>query len=409
MIESGKVSVEKPEAKRANKVSQTRKADVFLSAGTPVERILFFQRTIGNQAVQKLIESGALQAKLRIGQPGDVYEQEADRVADAVMRMPEPQAVSQEDPHIQRVCQGCEEEELLQTKELSGQNVETSSDLESRINAIRGGGQPLAESERGFFEPRFGHDFSQVRLHTDTRAAETAQAVNARAYTVGQDVVFGTGQYVPGISEGRRILAHELTHVVQQQGNVLKIQRSVASNYNVIKDNLSYGILDWAITDEEASEVLEKLDNLSQNDLQDTVQEMRRDEILGRLFDNVSDSDEIRFADLLSIIREVERELSGMPDCCKEALRTIDRIISSGRALRALLGAAPFITLIGENPAHAAVQVLITNWDIYALAVRSVDPIVKNRVYTVVTLHLLEHQNTPEEEFWRRMEALWSL
>ena len=90
MIESGKVSVEKPEAKRANKVSQTRKADVSLSAGMLVERILFLQRTIGNQAVQRLIKSGTLQAKLKIGQRGDKYEQEADRVADAVMRMPEP-------------------------------------------------------------------------------------------------------------------------------------------------------------------------------------------------------------------------------------------------------------------------------------------------------------------------------
>jgi len=77
-------------------------------------------------------------------------------------------------------------------------------------------GQPLDAGTRAFMEPRFGHDFSQVRVHSDANAAESARAVNALAYTVGGDVVFGTGQYSPGTSEGRRFLAHELTHVVQQ-------------------------------------------------------------------------------------------------------------------------------------------------------------------------------------------------
>src|SRR5712691_7910193 len=77
-------------------------------------------------------------------------------------------------------------------------------------------GQSLDAGTRAFMEPRFGHDFSQVRVHTDARAAESARAVNALAYAVGHDVVFGTGQYTPGTSEGQRLLAHELTHVVQQ-------------------------------------------------------------------------------------------------------------------------------------------------------------------------------------------------
>ena len=78
--------------------------------------------------------------------------------------------------------------------------------------------RPLAESEHAYFEPRFGVDFSQVRLHSDAQAAESARAVNAKAHTLGQDVVFGTGQDKPGTSEGRRLMAHELTHVVQQSG-----------------------------------------------------------------------------------------------------------------------------------------------------------------------------------------------
>jgi hypothetical protein len=77
-------------------------------------------------------------------------------------------------------------------------------------------GQPLDAETRAFVEPRFGHDFSQVRVHTDGRAAESAEAVNAHAYTVGRDIVFDAGQYAPGTSEGQKLIAHELAHVVQQ-------------------------------------------------------------------------------------------------------------------------------------------------------------------------------------------------
>ena len=79
-------------------------------------------------------------------------------------------------------------------------------------------GQPLDSSTRAFFEPRFRHDFSEVRAHTDAAAAESARAVNALAYTVGQDVVFGAEQYAPQTSDGRRLFAHELVHTIQQKG-----------------------------------------------------------------------------------------------------------------------------------------------------------------------------------------------
>src|SRR5881398_1945464 len=79
-------------------------------------------------------------------------------------------------------------------------------------DVLNSSGQPLDEGTRAFMEPRFGHDFSQVRVHTDERAAESAEAVNALAYTAGQDVVFGGGQYEPGTNEGKKLLAHELTH-----------------------------------------------------------------------------------------------------------------------------------------------------------------------------------------------------
>ncbi len=81
---------------------------------------------------------------------------------------------------------------------------------------LRSSGEPLDAATRSFFEPRFGHEFNQVRVHTDTKAAESARAVNASAYTMGKHVVFGSGQYAPSTMDGRRLIAHELAHVVQQ-------------------------------------------------------------------------------------------------------------------------------------------------------------------------------------------------
>ena len=85
---------------------------------------------------------------------------------------------------------------------------------------LRGTGQPLDPATRGQMEPRFGHDFGRVRVHADGPAAESARAVNAHAYTVGSDIVFAAGRYAPQTDSGRRLLAHELTHVIQQAGAV---------------------------------------------------------------------------------------------------------------------------------------------------------------------------------------------
>ena len=113
-----------------------------------------------------------------------------------------------------------EEEEVVQAKQSPGHSptetpaVTTPTDAPANATSISG--QSLRESERTFFEPRFGYDFSRVRLHTDSRAITRAQALNARAYTVGRNIMFGAGQYRPGTYAGQLLLAHELTHVVQQ-------------------------------------------------------------------------------------------------------------------------------------------------------------------------------------------------
>ncbi len=165
---------------------------------------------------QKRLLGGTFQAKLRINQPGDPFEREADRVAEQVMRMPAPGL-----PH--RSKKGGEED-VFQTRSVVqrrvGGDVGTQAEVPPVVHdVLRSPGRPLDPATRAFFEPRFGHDFSAVRIHTDARAAESARAVNALAYTVGRDVVFGAGQYAPGTGEGQRLLAHELTHVVQQSNN----------------------------------------------------------------------------------------------------------------------------------------------------------------------------------------------
>jgi len=188
-----------------------------------------------------------VQAKLTISQPGDKYEQEADRVADRVMSMPEPAG------RLQRECSDCEDEtqrqpkdeeeeeasaKLLQrqdappnleeeeepptaaAKERPGQKPVVSLGVTADIQGLRSsGGQALSPATRAFMEPRFGHDFSRVRVHTDAKAADTAQSVQAKAFTVGRDIVFGGGQYASDSQGGRRLLAHELAHVVQQKNS----------------------------------------------------------------------------------------------------------------------------------------------------------------------------------------------
>ncbi|MCC4769555.1 DUF4157 domain-containing protein [Methanosarcina sp. DH2] len=182
------------------------------SSGSPADRILQLQRTAGNQAVQRLIKSRALQAKIRVGQPNDIYEREADRVAEQVMRMP--------DPVLQRKCTMCDENEkkVLQAKESQGQLLATQGQSMPPLvhQVLSSPGQPLDPGTRAFMEPRFDHDFSRVKVHLGAAAEQSAREMNAHAYTVGHNMVFDAGRFAPGTHEGRRLIAHELTHVVQQ-------------------------------------------------------------------------------------------------------------------------------------------------------------------------------------------------
>lgn len=168
------------------------------------------QQAAGNLAVQNLFRAGMIQAKLSVSQPGDSDEQEADRVAERVVSSASAGIIQRKCAPCAEgtTCPKCEEEEKVQTKEKPGHTPHIDSKAASQITSLRGGGQPLPPSARAFFEPRFGQDFSQVRVHTDGRAAESARAIQARAFTAGQDVVFGAGEYGPETCRGRKLLAH---------------------------------------------------------------------------------------------------------------------------------------------------------------------------------------------------------
>ncbi len=190
-----------------------------LSAASPVARM---QGSAGNAAIHRLLRSRIAQTKLTVSRPGDEPEREADRVAGQILRMPAPGAapsVVQVPTIAQRACRECEEEMkgTLDAKHSASDPPDVSPEVESYL--ARGhAGQPLADSTRAYFEPRFGRDFGNVRVHTDGPAADSAAALQARAYTVGSDVFFAASEYAPESRAGRSLLAHELTHVVQQGG-----------------------------------------------------------------------------------------------------------------------------------------------------------------------------------------------
>jgi hypothetical protein len=253
-------------------------------------------------AIRNLLYPPRLQPKLTVGPPDDAFEREADRTAEAVMRMPEgavpvAQGAAGTPPALQRACPACEEEmrrqpeeeqeqlrrqpaeeeeqeirrqpaeqmeeeqvrrqpaeqmeeeqvrrqpaeepaeerreerpaspeeeeekaeiggRVIQAKARPAEVPEITPDLAPRLASLQRGGAPLPAAERSFFEPRFGSDFGGVRIHADAAAADLAGSLKARAFTLGGAIVFGRGEYAPGSTSGRRLLAHELTHAVQQ-------------------------------------------------------------------------------------------------------------------------------------------------------------------------------------------------
>jgi hypothetical protein len=175
-----------------------------------------------------------LQTKLKIGGINDRYEQEADRVAEQVMRMPDPQINSsnEHNRHTQVA-------PLIQRKASNIQIGGTSEAPPIVHDVLRSSGHPLDQTTRGFMEPRFGHDFSRVRLHTDAKAAQSAREVGALAYTVGNNIVLSDHQSMYESTSRQRIIAHELTHTIQQTGGSSNDSHMSSPKHNPAEGNFN--------------------------------------------------------------------------------------------------------------------------------------------------------------------------
>ena len=194
----------------------------------------FFAKAGGGNFFEPATATAAppVQMKLTVNKPGDKFEQEADRMADKVMRMPAPAGPDEKlqrapDDKLQKA-----PEEKVQRAELKDDKIQKKEDdklmrkgdgtpavaagTQSAIRQKTSGGQPLSADVRGYMEPRFGADFSQVRVHHDPEAASLSNQLSARAFTHQNHVFFSRDQYQPGTSEGKQLLAHELTHTIQQ-------------------------------------------------------------------------------------------------------------------------------------------------------------------------------------------------
>ncbi len=222
-------------------------------------------RPIGHSFANVMIQAPAasvVQPKLAIGEPGDKYEQEADNVAAQVVQQINSPAVSSKNQKSVQRQQASEEEELqmkpvadviqrvktseeeeLQMKSAADSGRNASADLETSISQARGGGQSLNDSIRQPMEQAFGADFSGVKVHTDGKSDQLNQSIQAKAFTTGEDIFFRQGEYNPGNKGGQELLAHELTHVVQQSGSKVQAKlvnqsSSLSSHSGLVQRNL---------------------------------------------------------------------------------------------------------------------------------------------------------------------------
>jgi cytochrome c2 len=197
--------------------------------------------TIAQKKQNPFFKGMPVQRKLTIGAVNDPCEIEADRVADQVVGMSEsqvqPQTASQTGALVQRKCAACEEEQIqkksigdsvtpiVQRKTAGAESGTASNAITNQINNSKGGGTSMDKSTSSYMESRFGTDFSGIRIHTDNNAIQMSRELNAQAFTVGNDIYFNEGKYNPGDNSGKHLLAHELTHTLQQEGVQRKVQR----------------------------------------------------------------------------------------------------------------------------------------------------------------------------------------
>jgi hypothetical protein len=272
-------------------------------------------------AVRAVLRGPRIQPKPGIGAVNDPAEREADRVADQVMRVPDT-AIQQSTAGgtIQRLCADCEDE--LQRKETNAADSHSGPPtpaMEAALGSL-GSGAPLPASERTFFEPRFGRRFDSVRIHRGSSAGTAARTIGARAFTFGNSIVLDSSQYAPGTHAGRALLAHELTHVVQQGAvgapQIVRrqtIHSSCAGQESVLQDA-------WAEGLRLTQQTIESLDNTWQS-----IRYGRTPAFLARMIENA-------FGDV-----GLAEGLTRLPGLIERYERIL-RGFQSGRTLRCDIG-----------------------------------------------------------------------
>jgi Domain of unknown function (DUF4157) len=260
--------------------------------------MLTLQQQAGNQAVQSLLRNGFIQAKLAVSNPDDPEEQEADQMADRVMRMKNGFPVSAPcscDGEAES-CESCQEKNaaIQRRADANSGRGDAIAAAESVPSILRNeNGHPLDAPTRAFFEPRFGRDFSGIRVHTSDAAAESARSVDAQAYTLGGNVVFAPGKYNPQTSGGRLLLAHELAHTIQQKSRTSRaaiqhrLQREPDDSPAPTSAAPSAAELDQqyqaALADARKTgnwqDAAEKLNGFNHEDIQERLAQLTRDDI----------------------------------------------------------------------------------------------------------------------------------
>jgi hypothetical protein len=210
-------------------------------------------RTLQSAPAASPLHAHVLQTQLAVGAADDPFEREAERTADAVMSprwsalaFGEGPVAASLTPIVQRAVGKAEPPKKKDEDDEKRKRVQRYSDgggpdmvpagIETSIRAMSAGGEPIAAPTRSVFESRFGYDFSHVRTHTGPTAAGAAVALSARAFTVGDHIFFGAGQYQPETAHGRRLLAHELTHTIQQRPAAARAARLLPAASRVQRD-----------------------------------------------------------------------------------------------------------------------------------------------------------------------------
>jgi len=228
--------------------------DIYLGKGKDNLQTTEGKKPVAHELTHVVQQDEVVQPKITVGAANDPLEHEADQVAEIVMKMPALPAaarvavdiglsihkrVTEEDDEVEEKPISAEVMPVVQRPE-TGDSFEVEDAIEEKIKSLKGQGSPLPDETRSFMEPRFGADFSGVRLHADNESAELNRALSAQAFTHGQDIYLGEGKTNLETTEGKRLLAHELTHVVQQSSvSLLRRQAATPTETNIPETNVN--------------------------------------------------------------------------------------------------------------------------------------------------------------------------